>query len=68
MFSIDKFDGVFSYNYGINKNAIAPINREQEALHQGYHGRRAFLEVQKQEGLRRLHGPAVSDNIQPLDA
>ena len=63
MFLIDKIDGVFSYNYGINKNAIAPIDRKQEAVAQRYRRRRALVEVQEQEGLHRLHGSAVSANI-----
>jgi hypothetical protein len=66
MFLIDKIDGVLSYNYGINKNAIAPIDREQEALHQRYRCRRALLEIQKQEGLCRLHGSAVSTYLLTL--
>ena len=62
MFLIDKIDGVFTYNYGQIKNAIALIDRKQEAVDQRYRGRRALVEVQEQEGLRRLHGSAVSAN------
>ena len=62
MFLIDKIDGVFTYNYGINKNAIAPIDREQEAVDQRHRRRRALLEIQVQERLCSLHGSTVSTN------